>query len=71
MASAGGSGGSTAVDFAAYDSGTHWWINFCKGNYYVEVRMWPSYGPAPDYTPSDAAQKKAAMDFAVAVAAKM
>ena len=51
------------------DSGTDWWINFCKGNYYVEVRMTPSY--AADLTPGDPAQKQAAMDFAVAVAAKM
>jgi hypothetical protein len=53
------------------DSGTDWWINFCKGSYYVEVRMTPSYGPPPDYAPSDAAQKKAAMDFASAIAARM
>jgi len=51
------------------DSGTDWWINFCKGNYYVEVRMLPSY--AADFTPGDPGQKQAAMDFAVAVAAKM
>ena len=53
------------------DSGTDWWINFYKGSWYVEVRMTPSYGPSPDYTPGDATMKKAAMDFAVAVAAKM
>ena len=51
------------------DSGTDWWVNFCKGNYYVEVRLTPSY--AADLTPGDPAQKQAAMDFAVAVAAKM
>ncbi len=51
------------------DSGTDWWINFCKGNYYVEVRLMPSY--AADFTPSDPGQKKAAMDFAVAVAANI
>ena len=53
------------------DSGTDWWINFCKGSYYVEVRMSPSYGPAPDYAPSDPSQKQAAMAFATAVAARM
>jgi hypothetical protein len=53
------------------DSGTDWWVNFCKGVHYVEARLSPSYGPAPDYTPGDATTKKAAMDFAVAVAAKM
>jgi hypothetical protein len=53
------------------DSGTDWWINFVKGSNYVEVRMTPSYGAAPDYTISDPAQKKAAMDFAVAVAGRI
>ena len=53
------------------DTGADWWINFCKGSYYVEVRMSPSYGPAPDYAPSDPSQKQAAMAFATAVAAKM
>jgi hypothetical protein len=53
------------------DSGTDWWINFCKGSYYVEVRLSPSYGPAPDYAVSDAGQKKAALDYATAIAAKM
>jgi hypothetical protein len=53
------------------DSGTDWWINFCKGYYYVEVRLTPSYGPAPDYAPGSATQKQAALDFAAAVAAKM
>jgi hypothetical protein len=51
------------------DSGTDWWVNFCKGNYYVEVRLMPSY--AADFTPSDPGQKKAAMDFAVAAAANI
>jgi hypothetical protein len=53
------------------DSGTDWWINFVKGSNYAEVRMTPSYGPAPDYTPGDATTKKAAMDFAVALAGRM
>jgi hypothetical protein len=53
------------------DTGTDWWICFCKGSYYVEVRMTPSYGPAPDYVPSDPAQKKAAMDFAIALASRI
>ena len=53
------------------DSGTDWWINFCKDNYYTEVRMTPSYGPAPDYALSDPNQKAAAMAFAQAVAGPM
>jgi hypothetical protein len=53
------------------DSGTDWWINFCKGNYYVEARLSPSYGAAPDYAVADATQKQAAMDYAVAIAAKL
>ena len=54
------------------DSGTDWWINFYKGVYYVEVRMSPSFGPADaGYPPSDPTLEAAAMDFAVAVAAKM
>lgn len=53
------------------DSGADWWINFVKGKYYVEVRMTPSYGPAPNYDPGDATTKAAALDFAAAVAAKM
>jgi hypothetical protein len=53
------------------DSGTDWWVNYCKGNYYVEARLSPSYGPAPDYAIGDTAQKQAAMDFAAAVASKI
>lgn len=53
------------------DTGDTWWINFCKGRYYAEVRMTPSYGPPPDYVPGDASQKQAALAFAAAVAARM
>jgi len=42
-----------------------------KGNYYVEVSLSPSCGPAPDYTPGDANTEAAAMTFAQALASKM
>ncbi len=50
------------------DSGSDWFINFCKGKYYVEVKMTPSNGPAPDYTPGNANLKKEALRFAEEVA---
>jgi len=53
------------------DTGDHWWINFYKGNFYVEVSLSPSYGPAPNYTPEDANTRAAAMTFSQAVASKM
>jgi hypothetical protein len=53
------------------DTGDTWWINFHKGNYYVEVNMFPSAGPAPDYMPGNANTKAEAFAFAQAVAAKM
>lgn len=53
------------------DTGDRWWINFYKGNYYVEVSLSPSYGPAPDYVPGNANTKAAAIQFAQAVASAM
>lgn len=53
------------------DTGDHWWINFIKDNFYVEVSMKPSYNPAPPYTPADPTMKAAAVTFAQAVAAKL
>jgi hypothetical protein len=53
------------------DTGDHWWINFYKGNFYVEVSLLSSQGPAPDYTPSLATTKAAAIEFAQAIAAKI
>jgi hypothetical protein len=53
------------------DTGDRWWINFYKGNYYVEVSLSPSYGPAPDYAPGNANTKAAAIQFAQAVASAM
>jgi hypothetical protein len=50
------------------DTNTDWWINFAKGTYYVEITFNPSAGPAPDYEPSDPKLKKAALDFAQALA---
>jgi hypothetical protein len=59
------------TDSRIQDTGDHWWINFHKGNYYVEVSLGPSAGPAPDYTIGDTATKAAAFAFATAVAAKI
>jgi hypothetical protein len=53
------------------DTGAQWWINFYKGVYYVEVMLFPSYGPKPDYTPSDPTLRDEALRFAKAVASKM
>ena len=53
------------------DTGDHWWINFYKGNYYVEVSLGPSYSPPPDYTPGNTANRAAAFTFATAVAGKI
>jgi hypothetical protein len=53
------------------DTGDHWWINFYKGNYYVEVSLGPSYSPPPDYTPGNTANRAAAFAFAAAVAGKI
>ncbi len=59
------------TDSRIADTGDHWWINFYKGNYYVEVSLGPSAGPAPDFTPGDEATKAAAFAFATAVAAQL
>jgi hypothetical protein len=59
------------TDSRIADTGDRWWINFYKGNYYVEISLSPSYGPAPDYTPSDPATKAAAFVFATAVAGRI
>jgi len=53
------------------DTITKWWINFHQDVFYVEVFFSPSFGPAPDYTPSDPDLKNEAMRFAQAVAAKI
>lgn len=53
------------------DSGADWWINFYKGTYYVEVKLTPSNGPAPDFTPGNENLKKEAMRFAQALASKL
>jgi hypothetical protein len=54
------------------NTGTDWWINFYKGNFYVEVKVTPSQGPPPDYLPTDLESTKAeAFLFAQAVANKM
>lgn len=53
------------------DTVTAWWINFHQDVFYVEVMLSPSYGPPPDYTPSDPDLKAEALHFAQAVASKM
>jgi hypothetical protein len=53
------------------DTGDHWWINFYKGNFYVEVNLFTSQGPAPDYTTGLQSTKAAAIAFAQAIAAKI
>ena len=53
------------------DTGDHGWINFYKNNYYVEISLSPSYGPAPNYTPGNASTKTAAIQFAQAIASVM
>ena len=53
------------------DTGDHWWINFYKDNYYVEVSIGPSFAADSNFTPGDAATKAAAFTFASAIAAKL
>jgi hypothetical protein len=53
------------------DTGSQWWINFHQDVFYIEVMLSPSYGPAPEYTPADAALKDETVRFAKAVAAKI
>jgi hypothetical protein len=53
------------------NTGDTWWINFHKGNYYVEVNLNPSQGPPPDYTPGNENTKAEAFRFANAIAARI
>jgi hypothetical protein len=48
-----------------------WWINFHQDVLYVEVRLDPSYGPAPDYVPGNPATKAEALRFVRAVASRI
>lgn len=51
------------------NTGTDWWINFYKSNFYVEVKLVPSQGPPPDYLPESLENTKTeAFRFAQAVA---
>jgi hypothetical protein len=50
---------------------TAWWVNFHQDVFYVEVMLNPSYGPEPDYTPSDLDLKQEALRFAQAIASKI
>jgi hypothetical protein len=50
------------------DTASSWWINFHQGVYYVEVKLGPSFGPPPDYPPSDPDLKQECFRFAQAVA---
>jgi hypothetical protein len=53
------------------DTNVDWWINFYKNEYYVEIQLTPSNGPAPDYEPGNLDLKKEALRFAQAVAEKL
>ncbi len=53
------------------DTNTSWEINFHQDAYYVELQLSPSFGPAPDYTPSNPDNKSAAITFAQWVASKL
>lgn len=53
------------------DTGNAWWVNFHQGVFYVELSMYPSYGPPPDYTISDPALRAEALRFAQAIANRM
>ncbi len=53
------------------DTGTNWWINFYKGDFYVEISMGPSYSPPPDYSPGNTTTRAAAFAFASAVVGKI
>jgi hypothetical protein len=53
------------------DTNTQWWINFRKGVFHVEVVMYPSYGPPPDYALGDAATRAEAVRFAEAIASRI
>ncbi len=59
------------TDSRIQDTGDHWWINFYKGKFYVEVSLAPSAGPAPDFTPGNTDTKAAAFAFAAAIAGKI
>jgi len=59
------------TDSRIADTGDHWWINFYKGNYYVEVSLGPSYNPGPTYTAGNTVTQAAAYAFAQAIAAKI
>jgi hypothetical protein len=52
------------------DTGDHWWINFVKDSFYVEVSLGPSRSDVAPYGPDDTT-KAAAYAFAQAVAAKL
>ena len=53
------------------DTGSQWWINFHQGVYYVEVKLSPSNGPAPEYLPGNIDLKNEAIKFARAIASKI
>jgi hypothetical protein len=58
------------ADSRIQDTGTSWWINFHQDVFYVEVQLFPSYGPPPDSAPGDADLKAETLRFAQAVASK-
>jgi hypothetical protein len=50
------------------DTATQWWVNFHQNEFYVEVFLDPSAGPAPDFTPGNEVLKNEAIRFAKAIA---
>lgn len=59
------------ADSRIQDSGSSWWINFHQDVFYVEVQLYPSYGPPPDSTPGNADLKTETLRFAQAIASKI
>lgn len=53
------------------DTSTQWWVNFYKDVFYVEVLLYPSFGPEPDVLPGNPDNKAEAIRFAQAVASKI
>lgn len=59
------------TDSRIEDSGTSWWINFYQDVFYIEVQLFPSYGPPPDSTPSNPDLKNEALRFAQEIASRI
>jgi hypothetical protein len=53
------------------NSGTDWWMNFYKGNFYIELKVTPSEGPPPDYVAGIESTKTEAFSLAQAIAGQI